>query len=343
MSEDSDNGEGMTATPPQAGGTSRRAFVLGGAAIGAAGVIGGRRGPDVTAQQRRRAGATARPAAKVGSKAEVGATVSAGNPGGSTRLEAAQIFDTNMGGRKMAMAVERVYWGPGKWQTGPNTTQEVATLNGAGIAIVGSFTPSQTLTNAELTNLKNSLAQLKSQNAIVDAICLTHEPNYQKFPSAQAYQKYINFYGPAVVEAGYALAYIPVVLTTAANDVAAFYPTGTLNGQPLVTRMYGDFYCSTQYTSGVRLDGFFNVAVAHNTPRVGIGEFGRTDSALHPPTDQQFRSYTQYLTQEWQAWNAAGHDSAVIMYFTNGAANNPTPDNYLALEALWDALSIDHT
>ena len=112
----------------------------------------------------------------------------------------------------------------------------------------------------------------------------------------------------------------------------------------MVTRMYGDYHCYPMYQkNNAKLDGFFNVALTNNTPRVGIGEFGRTTNGDHIPDDTVFDNYTKYLTSEWQAWNAAGHNSAVIMYFTTGVANDPSPANYVSLEALWDALSIDNT
>lgn len=342
-------GSGGEAVSPLAG-TSRRAFVLGGAAMGMAGVVARHRGPHLGAGHPgaglRRAGGTASrisPAGRVGKRGLVGATVSKGNPDGTSRLQAAIDFDHDMGGRVMARAVERVYWGPNDWQTGPNTKEAVKQLNDAGIAIVGSFTPSQMLSKGERKRLVGSLAQLNKQKAVVEAICLTHEANFKKFPSAAAYQKYINYYGPAVVEAGYELAYIPLVLTTEGKGIADYYPTGTHNGQPLVTRMYGDFYCSTQFVNGVRLDGLFKTAITHKTPKVGLGEFGRTDNGMKLPKNGQFKAYTKYLASKFEAWNKAGHDSAAIMYFTNGAANNPNSKNYEALEVLWDALSVDHT
>jgi len=323
-------------------GISRRAFALGGVAIGLAGAVGARQTARLTVREPRSGAAAAAAAAtQAGTKAAVGATVSAGNPGGTTRIQAAEIFDQNMGGRKTAMAVERAYWPANTWDLTP--AQALIDNN---VAIVASYTPSQQLTQAELDNLNGALDLLKgaTPTAIVDSITLTHEPNDGKFPSAEAYQEYIDFYGPAVLQHGYELSYIPMVLSTAANDIAAYYPTGTYNGQPMVTRMYGDYYCYQAYlTNNVRLDGFFNVAGMHNTPRVGIGEFGRTTNVNEIPTPEEFDDFTTYLTKQWTAWNAAGHDSAVIMYWTNGPGNNPDPPNYTSLINLWNALSIDNT
>jgi hypothetical protein len=319
---------------------SRRSFALGGVAVGVAAIVGGRRAARLTARERPiETVAQGTSVLHAGSKAVVGATVSAGNPGGSTRLEAARIFDQNMGGRKMALAVERVYWGKNKWQTARNKSQEVWSLNQAGIAIVGSFTPAYPPTQEDRRHLTNSLKQLKNQNAIVEAICLTHEPNDGKFPSGHAYKSYIDHYGPVVIEAGYHLAYIPLI--TKNQDVEAYYPTGTYEGQPMVTRMYGDFYCDS-YDKGASLDQLFTVATAKNTPRVGLGEFGKHGSSKNPvPGEKKFDAYCKHLASEFQAWNANGNDSAAIMYFTNGPGNNPTKANYASLEDLWDALSIN--
>jgi hypothetical protein len=325
--------------PPGAEDPSRRSFALGGVAIGVAAIAGSRRAARLTVRERR-IETVAQPtsALKAGSKAAVGATVSAGNPGGSTRLQAARIFDQHMGGRKMALAVERVYWAENKWQKGPNTSQEVRTLNDAGIAIVGSFTPAHPHTAADLRNLTDSLSQLKKQKAIVEAICLTHEPNNGKFKTGDDYKSYIEYYGPAVIEAGFDLAYIPLI--TRNQDVGEYYPTGTYKGRPMVTRMYGDFYCDT-YEKGASLDQLWTVATANNTPRVGLGEFGKHGSSKNKlPTDKQFDKYCDYLISEFHAWNASGNNSAAIMYFTNGPENNPNQANYTSLKNLWNALSI---
>jgi hypothetical protein len=318
---------------PGAGDTSRRTFVLGGAAIGVAGMVGGRRAARFSVRERRSEVAAGHSVPQAGSKAEVGATVSAGNPGGSDRLAAAQLFDQNMGGRKTAMSVERFYWGPGEWTIGPGTQEMISN----GVAMVASFTPNSTLMQSEITNLSNALQSLKSLKAAVHAVCLTHEANDQKFPTSGKYQSYIDYYGPTVIQAGYNLAYIPLV--TQNQNIGAYYPTGTYNGQPMITRMYGDLYC-TAYDNGANLDEFFSVATSNNTPRVGIGEFGISGNGTNPG-DTPFDEFCGYLISEFQAWNNAGHDSAAIMYFTNGPTNNPDPANYISLEKLWDALSVD--
>jgi hypothetical protein len=317
---------------PGAGDPSRRAFVLGGAAIGAAGLVGGHRVARLSVRERPpQSVAQAPKVLQAGTKAAVGATVSAGNPGGgSTRLEAAQFFDANVG-RKMAMEVERAYWGPNKWDI--TTVQDLIENN---IKIVASFTPSQTYSNTEATNLADALIGLNLANANVIAVCLFHEPNEGQFQSPDHYQTYIENYGPIVLRQGYELAYIPLINSN--HNVGAYYPTATYNGHPMVTRMYGDFYCNS-YDNGANLDEFFSVATSNNTARVGLSEFGKTLNVEQNPDELAFASYCDYLISEFLAWNSAGNNSADIIYFTNGPFNNPDTSNYISLGQLWANLS----
>jgi hypothetical protein len=187
----------------------------------------------------------------------VGATVSPIALGTRTWAEAARKFDATVG-RPMAVTASRLYFNH-------------ATINAAGLYLVRmmaatgvttviSFMPSRNLRRSEITNLQRSIRQCRAAGMKIESVCLWHEPNNitrkpMAFPKAQEYIDYVRYYGPAVTGMGIPLSYIPVVLTTDGTLQNDYFPGTTWLGQPLVARIYPNFYCASQYIHGARMDG----------------------------------------------------------------------------------------
>ena len=265
----------------------------------------------------------------------VGATVSPAAMGTSTWREAADKFDARTR-RPMAVTASRIYFNNVAPET--FTLGLVRNMASAGVTAVLSFKPSRIHSPGEITSLRHSIQQCRDAGLKIESICLWHEPNDMAkhppaFRTAQEYIDYVRYYGPAVVEMGIPLAYIPLVLTTSGNLQISYFPGTTWRGKPLVTHIYPDFYCVSQWIHGVRMDASIQLADKHGL-RLGLGEFGRTNGR-HVPTDGQFSAYMRYLRHVY----ASRSDRASCMYFTNGPANDPGAAEYAELGTFYDALT----
>jgi|SRR5215467_4645739 len=265
----------------------------------------------------------------------VGATVSPIAMGTRTWTEAAHKFDAIVR-RPMAATATRVYFKRATIDRGGLYLARMMAATGVNAVI--SIRPSPNLSRSEITNLQRSIQRCRAVGLKIEAVSLWHEPNDitrsdQAFRTGQQYVDYVRYYGPAVVEMGIPLAYIPLVLTTDGALQDSYFPGTTWRGKPLVTHIYPDFYCASQYIHGARIDASVDLADKHGL-RLGIGEFGRTN-CQHRPTDRQFASFVRYLRGIY----AGRRDRASCMYWSDGPLNDPNPSMCAQLSAFYDALT----
>jgi hypothetical protein len=275
-------------------------------------------------------GATAR-----GLNGLVGATVSPVAMRTQTWTEAAHRFDAIVR-RPMAVTACRVYFKQAAIDRGGLYLARM--MAASGVSAVISIRPSPNLRRSEITKLQRSIRQCRAAGLKIEAVSLWHEPNDitrsdQAFRTGPQYVDYVRYYGPAVVEMGIPLAYIPLVLTTNGALQDSYFPGTTWRGKPLVTHIYPDFYCVSQFIHGARMDASVRLADKYGL-RLGIGEFGRTN-CQHSPTDREFAAYMRYLRGIY----AGRKDRASCMYWSDGPLNSPSPSAGAELCAFYDALT----
>jgi hypothetical protein len=266
----------------------------------------------------------------------VGATVSPNAMGVRTWREGADKFDAKVS-CPMAASAARMYWSGAGFDTGPGMRM-VRAMAKVGVATVLSFRPSRHRQQSEITSLRESIRRCQAAGLKIEAICLWHEPNDitqhpHPFRSAQAYRDYVRYYGPAVVEMGIPLAYIPLVLTTQGVLQHAYFPGTHHNGKQLISHLYADYYCRGEFRRDVRLDAPIMLADNHGL-KLGLGEFGRT-TGPYRVSDGEFEAYMDYLTRVF----VPRVDRASCIYFAAGPWNVPSPAGYAALRAFYHALS----
>lgn len=264
----------------------------------------------------------------------VGATVSPTAMRTRLWIEAARKFDAIVS-RPMAVTACRLYF------HGATINRDglylVRMMAAAGVTTVISIRPSRNLSRSEITNLQRSIRQCRAAGLKIESICLWHEPNNitrkMAFPKAQEYVDYVRYYGPAVTAMGIPLCYIPVVLTTDGTLQDDYFPGTTWRGQQLVTRIYPNFYCASQYIHGTRMDASVRLA-DRNGIRLGLAEFGRTNCSTRP-SDRDFAAYMRYLRGIY----AGRQDKLSCMYWNDGPLNVPNASVSEELGAFYDALT----
>ena len=241
----------------------------------------------------------------------VGASVAPGCYGVSTKLQAAQIFDSYLH-RDMAMSVERLYFNPGHWQTSPNSPNPLVDMASAGLKRwVVSFQPDPAKTQADINNLKSSIANIQAAGAEIEAVTFYHEVNFGKnnpWGTSQGFIDNMQFYSPAVLDMGIPMTYIPLI--TGNTNYLDYFPM--VNGVPLVSMIHSDFYCPA-YASGYDLSKIMAVAQQHGL-KFGLGEWGFVTSPTGG-TQQSFINFCSYLSQTFNAWMNAGNEMASCIYF----------------------------
>lgn len=267
--------------------------------------------------------------------ASVGATIA--DPaalGRRTWSSAAAVFDGHVGGPWAATAGRLYFERP--WATGGDWTGLAREYAAEGTAAVISFRPSPAMTQADYRGLAKAVTDLLDTGLNIDSVTICHEPNWlpkSQYRTPEAYQRAFRFYAPAISRAGVALCYIPVVLHTVGPLQDRFLPLDA-HGAPLVSRIYGDFYCQRQYATGVRLDT--PVAMAHKYGLIlGLGEFGRTD-CQDVPSAAMFAAYTRYIGETITRLPRARQGRC--MYWTGGRLNVPDAASYRSLAQLRQAL-----
>jgi hypothetical protein len=286
----------------------------------------GKTGPGSAGGQ---SGATAR-----GLGGLVGATVSPTAMRTRLWIEAARKFDA-MVRRPMAVTACRLYFHDATIDR--DGLYLVRMMAAAGVSTVISIRPSRNLSRGETTNLLRTIRQCRAAGLKIESICLWHEPNNitrkMAFPRAQEYVDYVRYYGPAVTAMGIPLCYIPVVLTTDGTLQADYFPGTTWRGQELVSRIYPNFYCASQYIHGARMDASVRLA-DKNGVRLGLAEFGRTNCSTQP-SNREFAAYMRYLRGIY----AGRQDKLSCMYWNDGPLNVPNASVSEELGAFYDALT----
>jgi len=287
----------------------------------------GKTGPGSAGGQ---SGATAR-----GLSGLVGATVSPTAMRTRLWIEAARKFDAIVH-RPMAVTACRLYF------HGATIDRDglylVRMMAATGVSTVLSIRPSRNLSRSETTTLQRTIRQCRAAGLKIESICLWHEPNNvaskpMAFPRAQQYVDYVRYYGPAVTAMGIPLCYIPVVLTTDGALQNDYFPGTTWRGQQLVSRVYPNFYCASQYIHGARMDATVRLADKYGL-RLGLAEFGRTNCSTQP-SNRAFAAYMRYLRGIY----AGRQDKLSCMYWGDGPLNVPNASVSEELGAFYDALT----
>jgi hypothetical protein len=242
----------------------------------------------------------------------VGASVAPACYGVSTKLLAAQKFDSYVQ-RDMAMSVERLYFPAGHWQTSPNSPNPLVDMANAGLKRwVVSFQPDPAKTQADINNIKSSIGNIQAAGAEIEAVTFYHEVNFGKnnpWGNSQGFMDNMQFYAPAVLSMGLPMTYIPLI--TGNTNYLDYFPVDT-NGVPLVSMIHSDYYCPT-YANGYDLSKIMAVAQQHGL-KFGLGEWGFVTSPTGG-TQQSFVNFCAYLSQAFNAWMNAGNEMASCMYF----------------------------
>src|SRR5215467_6779448 len=265
----------------------------------------------------------------------VGATVSPTAMRTRLWIEAARKFDAIVH-RPMAVTACRLYFH--RATITRDGLYLVRMMAAAGVTTVISFMPSRNLSRSEITNLQRSIRQCRAAGLKIESICLWHEPNNvarkpMAFPRAQQYVDYVRYYGPAVTAMGIPLCYIPVVLTTDGSLQSDYFPGTTWRGQQLVSRIYPNFYCASQYIHGARMDASVRLADRSGL-RLGLAEFGRTNCSTRP-SNRAFAAYMRYLRGIY----AGRGNKLSCMYWNDGPLNVPNASVSEELGAFYDALT----
>ena len=264
----------------------------------------------------------------------VGATLSPAALGARTWSEAARKFDARVG-RPMAASASRMFF---SGVTLGSSADLVRAFVETGTSAVMSFRPSRIHSTTEIATLKRTIRECQNAGLKIDAICLWHEPNditktVVPFRTGAEYIDYVRYYGPAVVEMGVPLAYIPLVLTTDGALQESYFPGTTWRGKPLVTHIYPDFYCMSQYVQGVRMDASVRLADAYGL-RLGLGEFGQTNSHSQA-SRSDFAAYMRYLRGVY----AGRENRGSCIYWFGGSLGDPHRAGYDELGTFYEALT----
>jgi hypothetical protein len=269
----------------------------------------------------------------------VGASVAPGCYGVSTKLAAAQIFDSYVK-RDMAMSVERLYINAGHWQTSPNSPNPLVDMANAGLKRwVVSFQPDPAKTQTDINNIQSSIANIKAAGAEIEAVTFYHEVNFGKnnpWGTAAGFIDNMKFYAPTVLDMGVPMTYIPLI--TGNTNYLDYFPV--VNGVPLVSMIHSDFYCPA-YASGYGLSKIMAVAQQYGL-KFGLGEWGFVTSPT-AGTQQSFINFCAYLSQAFNAWLNEGNEMASCIYFELNAADgnnvgSPNDWKIAQLQSFYDSV-----
>lgn len=270
---------------------SRRAVLIGGATLGAAGAAAVlTRGQPAAAQAVR----TSAPAGA----ARVGGTFDLFPfKNGTTYIGA--VNEWNMTTER-PMRCWKVYFQTSKFPTALD--DQLKAIKHFKIQALVSFKPvpptgkNQKQVNADFKNLENALKLFKKNNLDAE-ICLWQEIGPRDMTAAE-YHALVKHYGPMVRN------YYPLVW-----DAPGYPPPSEWEpyGKPILGEFNGglalDLYCSDFTKHGRTLDPILKLA---GDKPVGVWEIGNTDSDKFNPTPKQLRKYMTYLQDTLVARIASG-------------------------------------
>jgi hypothetical protein len=259
---------------------SRRAVLMGGAALGAAGAAGlVTRGLPAAAQ----AAPPAIPRSRVGATFDLFPFKK-----GTTWDQAVDDWNSRTG---TTMRCWKVYYGQDKNGHGvfpASISAQIHTIIKRDIQALISVKPTVDTTSAQArtdrAKLRDALIMFKSHKLIAE-VCLWQEVSSRYMTAAQ-YHAYVQYYGPTIRR------YYPLVFDAPGyrmpSEWRAFNPGREhLDGYAL------DFYCPDLIRKGHDLTPVFDMA--GDLP-VGVWEIGNTASSGFMPTPGQLGTYMTYLT-----------------------------------------------
>lgn len=278
---------------------SRRAVLIGGAALGIGGALGA--AGIVTGTRQAAAAATSAPR---GGPARVGATFDLFPfcPG-TTYPEAADTWNSTTG---TTMRCWKTYYQVSQFPT--SIDAKTQTIIDRGIQALISFKPAITPSEADLDSLANALQLFKTAGLIAE-VCLWQEVGPRDMTAAQ-YHQVVQYYGPTVRQ------FYPLVFDAPGYqgpaEWAAYDP-----GRSQLDGYAVDFYCPDFVNKGFTLDPLGKLA--GDLP-VGIWEIGNTASSGFFPTADQLDDYMNYM-QNWLTQRAASGLPVGSVAWYNGPAD----------------------
>jgi hypothetical protein len=254
-------------------GLSRREF-LG----GAAGVVAATALPVSAGSPSRRIHAATTPLA--------GATVDLASYGGTSYINAANIYDGYVG-LPLATTLQKVYMGHGEFP--PHPPLKMTQLAKAGCEFLVSIEPSKTMTTAEQTLVAKFLAMMNG-TGIKYRVALYSEANDKAFRTSAEWFTYWSYYAPVVKDAGVVCAYDCGCGFRALPRAEAYFPSN-----PTPDELWMDFYC-TSFRGGSRIDTLIGMADAVGIP-AGVAEWGWSagDIIFNPITIPWWNAYCSYI------------------------------------------------
>jgi hypothetical protein len=319
---------------------SRRAVLIGGAALGAAGAATVlTRGQPAAAQALRPAIPVPHGSARVGGTFDLFPFKK-----GTTYIEAVNDWNARTGTQ---MRCWKVYFQESKFPA--VLTDELKAIKHFGIQALVSFKPvpptgtNQKQVKADSTHLENALKLFKA-NKLDAEICLWQEIGPRDM-TATEYHALVKHYGPIV------RAFYPLVWN------APGYPPPSVwepYGKPILGEFNGglalDLYCNDYVKHGRSLKQILELA---GDKPVGVWEIGNTNTAKFEPSSTQLKKYMKYLQNTLVARLASGLPVGSVAWYDGPAdpsqaggneivGTHPCPDAALDItlyRQLYDAVN----
>lgn len=278
----------------------------------------------------------------------IGCTAIPEGYGLSDYLQAAQQVDGILGGRPLALTIQKWYLKEGEYYLSesdiPNGLLE---LCDRGCEIFLSIKPPPKYTAADYRSVTTTLNVVGAKAKRLYCTLWQEPNNPGNFPSAQAYKDLVASFIGAVREAGVPHAYDPTVYS--AGTYIDFYP-GDANVDLVVCDYYG-----TSYKHGSRLDvppagyaqSIMDLADDHRPSPVpfGIGEWGDSSTG-HVITPAMWDDYWKHVQSVFVTRRQQGKSNAFLIWYSgvtrhgpNILPNGPGYSLVHGIEAVYDSLT----
>jgi hypothetical protein len=279
---------------------SRRAVLMGGAALGIGGALGT---AGITTGAQAAAAGTGQP--MIGAGARVGATFDLFPfcPG-TTYPEAVDNWNAITG---TSMRCWKIYYKPGEFPT--SIDARVQTIIDRGIQALISFKPAIALSATDLHALAAAVKMFHDAGLIAE-VCLWQEVGPKDMTATQ-YHNVVRYYGPVVRQ------YYPLVFDAPGYqgplEWAAYDP-----GRAQLDGYAVDYYCGDFINKQFSLQPL--ATLAGNLP-VGVWEIGNTAFDGFFPTASQLTAYMNYVTSFLSQRAASGLPVGSVAWY-NGPADS---------------------
>ncbi len=218
------------------------------------------------------------------------------------------------------LPITKKFWNKSDWNTARNDLHNYLSFGTTVIMCLWPVTPG---TSAENTNLVNFLNTIKgfgfnSKNCY---IVLWQEPEVSsKGITASDFQAGLQFYGPAVANAGLPL--VADIGSGAGVTVLTDYGNAAVNSGVPLAGLAQDFYCPVYVNAGTRLSTLAAIADMANLP-FGVFECGCVPSNF---TQAQCTAYLNHIQSFMLSRLQAGKPCLPVLYYDGQCSSTGTGD-----------------